>query len=151
MCISSDDWKYIIQLTFTVLGGGYALFLFYQSNKEKRNQLVLDIYNGIYNDEDIRKLLYTVDSGDTSEIKFQGELERETDKTLRYFDFIGHLIKDKSLSKKDVAPFKYEIGRILKNNDVIEYIEWLERIGIELKNLKYCPQDGFKPNFNNKA
>jgi len=150
MCSTNIDWKDLIQLIFTIAGGGYALFLFYQSNKEKRNQLVLDIYNGIYNDEDIRKILYTVDSKDSSEIRFQGELEREADKTLRYFDFVGHLIKDKSLSKSDVSPFKYEIGRILKNKDVKEYIKWLEQIGIELNNLKYCPQEGFKPNFNRK-
>jgi len=148
MNFENPSWTDLIQLIFTLLGGGYALYLLYQSNKEKRNQLVLEIYNRLYQDLDIRKIIYTVDSGDSSEIRFQGKLEKEADKTLRYFDFIGHLIKDKSLTKEDVSPFKYEIGRVLKNQHVKEYVDWLETIGIDFENLRYCPQEGFKPDFS---
>ena len=148
MNLETPSWIDIIQIIFTLFGGGYALFLFYQSNKEKRNKLVIDIYNQVYQDEDIRKIIYTVDSGDSSKIKYLGELEKEADKTLRYFDFVGRLIKDKSLTKQDVLPFKYEIGRVLNNYNVKEYIKWLESIGIDFEYLEYCPKAGFKPNFS---
>ena len=135
----------IIQMVFALIGGMYALFLLRQSNKEKRNQLMVDIYNGFYGDEEIRRILYAVDTGQgVNEIRFQGKLEREADKTLRFLDFVGHLIRQKSITKSSVAPFQYEIGRILKNQKVKEYIIWLETIGVNLENLQYCPDGRMK-------
>lgn len=130
---SLTDW---IQLGFTVLGGLYALYLLRQSNKEKRNQFVLDILNRLYNDNEIRMIIYSVDSGQNlDEIRYQGKLEQQVDKTIQYFDYIGYLIKEGNLKLNDIRPFKYEINRILNNTKVIEYINWLRSIGVALDNL----------------
>ncbi len=139
----------IIQTVFALAGGIYGLYLFKQSIREKRNQVLIEIFNRLYCDNEIRKIIYAVDTGkDVSEIKFQGKLEKEIDKTLRFLDFIGHLIKDKSIRKKDIDTFRYEIGRILENEEVIKYIKWMKTIGVSLENLEYCPQQGLKFSYN---
>lgn len=144
MTFSDPSVVDIIQLIFAIIAGCYALYLYRQSNKAKRNQFVIDVFDRLYSDNEIRKILYVVDlEKDTSEIKFGGLLEKEIDKTLRFLDFVGHLIKDGSIKTKDIEPFSYEVGRILQNENVVEYINWLKSIGVRLENLKYCPQQGF--------
>ena len=132
---SLTDW---IQLGFAVLAGIYALYLFRQSNREKRNQYVSDILNRFYNDTEIRTIIYAVDSGrNVNEIKFGGQYEQQADKTIKYLDYVGHLLKEGNLKQNDIKPFRYEIGRILKNGTVEKYINWLIQIGVSLENLDY--------------
>lgn len=136
MTFAQDSLTNWIQLGFTVIAGLYALYLFRQSNKEKRNQFVLDILNRLYNDQEIRTIIYSVDSGQNlNEIKYQGNLEQQADKTIQYLDYIGYLINEGSLNLNDIRPFKYEINRILNDSTVIEYINWLRSIGVTLDNL----------------
>ena len=130
---SLTDW---IQILFTITAGIFALRLFQQSNKEKRNKYVADILNKFYGDNDIRKIIYSVDSGkNTKEIKFGGQLEQQADKTIQYFNYIGYLIKEEELKAKDLKPFKYEIKRVFNNDTVQEYIKWLKTIGVTLDYL----------------
>lgn len=132
---SLTDW---IQISFTVTAGLFALFLFRQSNKEKRNKYVYDILNRFYSDNEVRIIIYSVDSGqNVQEIKFMGKLEQQADKTIKYFDYIGYLIKEGDLKQNDISPFKYEINRVLNDKTVQEYIDWLKKIGVPLDNLKY--------------
>jgi hypothetical protein len=132
---SLTDW---IQLGLTILGGVYGLWLFRQSNQEKRNQYVAEIMNRFYDDKEIRTIVYAVDSGrDVCEIKFQGKLEKEADKTIKYLDYVGYLLKDKKLRRTDLRPFKYEMSRIFKNSTMQDYIKWLVEIGVSLENLDY--------------
>jgi len=132
---SLTDW---IQLCLTILGGLYALWLFRQSNQEKRNLYVADIMNRFYDDVEIRTIVYAGDSGrDVHEIKFQGKLEQQADKTIRYLDYIGYLLKDNKLKAKDLKAFRYEMTRLLKNSIMQRYVEWLTGIGVSLENLEY--------------
>ena len=127
-----------IQLGFTMVGGIYALYLLKQSHKDRKNQYVADILNQLYNDIEVRKIIYSVDSGqNVNEIRFRGALEQEADKTLHYFDYIGYLIKERKLRLKDTRPFKYEINRVLDNEKVHAYIKWLREIGVPLEYLSY--------------
>jgi hypothetical protein len=132
---SLTDW---IQLTFTILGGLFALYLLRQSNKDKRNQFVLQVINQLYNDNEVRAIIYSVDTGrNVAEIRFGGNLEKEADKTLRYLDYIGYLIKDGSINRSDIIHFKYEINRILHHQEIINYIQWLQTIGVQLNGLTH--------------
>ena len=132
---SLTDW---IQILFTMTAGIFALFLFKQSNKEKRNKYVADILNRFYSDNEIRTIIYSVDSGkNIKEIKFGGQLEQQADKTIQYFDYIGYLIKEGNLKPRDTRPFKYEINRVLNNKTIQGYIDWLKTIGVTLDNLVY--------------
>jgi hypothetical protein len=127
----------IAQLIFTVLGGVYALVLFHKTNIEKKNIFIIAIYDRFYNDTEIRKILYVVDKEEREmeKIKYNGRLEKEADKTLRFLQYIGQLINDKQLKLSDIHLFKYEIDTILNNFYVQKYIDHLNENGVILKNL----------------
>ncbi len=132
---SLTDW---IQLIFAICAGIYALYLFRESNKEKRNSFVLEILNRLYNDAEIRLIIYSVDThNNIDQIKFQGTLEQQADKTLQYFDYIGYLVKNGNLKLNDIKPFRYQIERVLNNDNVKRYIKWLKGLGVSLENLEY--------------
>lgn len=127
----------IAQLIFTIVGGIYALVLFKQSYIEKKNQFLIDIYDKFYNNKEINEILYSIDKEkQLGEIRYGGKLEIAADKTLRFLDLIGQLIKDKQLTKRDIQGFKYEINIILNNAEIIKYLEWLEETGVVLHNIK---------------
>lgn len=100
------------------------------------------VLNKIYNDHEVRTILYSVDTGrDVKEIRFQGQLEKEADKTIRYFDYIGYQLKQRNIKQKDIEPFRYEIDRILINKQVEEYVQWLRAIGVKLEYLGYLHKE----------
>ncbi len=130
---SITDW---IQLTFAVVGGIYALFLFRKANRERRTERVHGVLKSIYEDADISRILYAVDTNkETAEIRHLGKLERSADKTLRYLDYLGFLIDQDDLTLADLRPFTYEISRILAHKQIQRYIAWLRRIGVKLEYL----------------
>jgi hypothetical protein len=146
------DW---IQLLFIVFGGLYALYLLRQSNRDKRNKFVLDIIDRFFDDNEIKTILYSVDQGrDIDEIKFGGKLEHPADKTIKYIDYLGRLLKQGDLKQKDIVTFRYEIKRILESKGVQNYIEWLLLIGVNLDNLKnfdYLKQIRILPRSSHKT
>src|SRR5689334_17247333 len=98
MDFAKDSLTNWTQLGFTVIAGLYALYLLRKSSKEKRNQYVVEILNRLYNDREIRTIIYAVDSGENiQEIRYLGNLEQQADKTIQYFDYIGYLIKENNL------------------------------------------------------
>lgn len=130
---SITDW---IQLIFMLFAGIWAIYLLNKSNREKRNKLLLDILDRFMGDKDIKLILYSVDCGhDIEEIRFGGTLEQPADKTIKYIDYLGHLLKKNDLKESDISVFRYEIKRILNSPAVQEYISWLKRIGVSLENL----------------
>lgn len=145
-----DNLTNWLQLLFIATGGLYALYLLRQSVREKRNKMILDILDRFFGDLEIKKILYSVDQGlDTNEIKFGGKLEQQADKTIKYLDYIGRLIKQGELKRKDIGTFKYEIKRILNSSPVQEYIIWLKNIGVSLEHLNqldYIKQMKTTPN-----
>jgi hypothetical protein len=129
------DW---LQLIFTIFGGCYAIYLLRQNNKEKKKQFLLELFNNFYGDKEIREVIYYVDSGPSDKsIKFKGSLEKQADKTIRYLDHVGQFVKDGLLDKKDIASYRYEIKRILENDEMKNYVKWLNDIGVKLDNIKY--------------
>jgi hypothetical protein len=144
MTISPDSLTDWIHLFFAVIAGVYALYLYRQSRREKRNQFILDLLDRIHNDDEVRKIIYSVDRGEhLHEIKHRGQLEKEADKTIQYFDYIGFLIKEGNINAADIKPFSYEIRRVLTNRSVKEYIDWLRGIGVPLDNLDYLTENKF--------
>lgn len=126
-----------LQLLFIINGGIYALYLLRQSNQDKRNKLVLEILDRFFGDSDVKTILYSVDQGrDIEQIRFGGSLELQADKTIKYIDYLGRLLKQGNLKKNDMDTFKYEIKRILESQAVQEYINWLKSIGVTLDYLK---------------
>lgn len=145
-----------LQLLATCLGGLFAVLLLRQSNKEKKLSFISNIFERLYDDESIVKVLYAADKDEGLEeikqkvllhIESKVELEMEVDKTLRYLDYVGSLVKGKYLSAKDLTPFKYEICVVLNNEDIMGYWEHLNTIKITFNNLDYlkvqlCEESG---------
>lgn len=130
-----------IQLVFAVVAGCYALYLFRQSRREKRNQFILEILNKIHNDEEVRTIIYEIDRGkDLSGIRYKGSLEKQADKIIQYFDYIGFLIKEGNIKQSDIRPFRYQINKVLTNEEVKIYIKKLKNNGVSLDNLKYLDE-----------
>lgn len=132
---SLTDW---LQVALTFFGGLYAIYLLRQSNRERRNQYVGEMMNRFYDDVEIRTVIYAVDSGrDVHEIRFKGRLEQQADKTIRYLDYVGYLLKENKLKKQDLRPFKYEITRLINHRVMNGYIQWLKSIDVNLDNLEH--------------
>lgn len=136
----------MLQFLATVVGGAFALYLLMRANKEKRQFTILNIFDKVYGDTDMVAVLYAADKNQG--LKKLGEkldlknpetvrLEKETDKILRYFDFIGALLKSGQLKEKDLAPFAYELDVVLFHPTINRYIEHLRTTGVNLANLAY--------------
>jgi hypothetical protein len=136
----------LLQLFATFTGGGFAIYLLYKSNSEKRQALVLSVYDKLYNDTQIRDALYAADKNigleelerkviqkDTSIVK----MEIEVDKALRYINLIGLWMKGKKLNQKDILAFKYEISELLKNKIIYDYIIYLKTIKVDFSGIDY--------------
>jgi hypothetical protein len=127
----------LIQLICTIFGGLFALFLFWQSNREKRQSFVATLYDKLYNDAEIRALLYALDKEKgLEEIKPNKALEQAADKTLRFLDFVGGLLKNGTLRPRDIASFRYEVN-LVSLGPLQEYITHLRENGVHLDNIDY--------------
>ena len=51
-----------------------------------------------------------------------GDLERKVDKTLSYFSYICYLKDRGIITKKELCFFQYQLERILKNQQVQDYL-----------------------------
>ncbi|UKT66021.1 hypothetical protein [Pedobacter mucosus] len=136
----------LLQLLATVIGGLFALLLLNKSNQDKRLTHLLSIFNKLYNDPDIAKALYAIDKRiGLNELAAKqitdkynvASLEMETDKLLKYLDFVGALLKAKKIKCKDLEPFGYEFKIIKENTDLIAYRKYLKTIDVKLNNLDY--------------
>lgn len=157
----------LIQLLTTFVGGVFALYLFFISNKEKRKAneekmianeekrianiekkkvFLLSIYEKLFEDDEIRAVIYATDKNlGLDELKEKAEgnrigiakLEKETDKTLMYFEFIAQLVNDNLLSLIDLTPFRYELHEVLTNKVILAYKSYQERIKVSFDNLNW--------------
>lgn len=108
-----------------IIGGIFTLYQYNQSIKLKRADYINDLTNTIRSDLDISDSLYLIEYGEKWYSQYfhgSGELERKMDKTLSYFSYICYLKKQKIISKNEFYFFKYEIDRILMNNQIIDYL-----------------------------
>lgn len=127
----------LVQLLCTLVGGMFALYLFWQSNREKRQSFVVTLYDKLYNDPEIRSLLYALDKEqDLAEINPRKKLEQAADKTLRFLDFVGGLIKNGSLRRHDIYSFEYEL-QLLKHQALQQYQRHVMAHHVQLNNLEY--------------
>ncbi|QPH40574.1 hypothetical protein [Pedobacter endophyticus] len=140
----------LLELIATVIGGLFALLLLYRGNQDKKLTQLLNIYDRLYSDPDIAKALYAIDKGSgleelaskqVSEKYHVAALEMETDKLLKYLDFIGALVKTKKLSLKDLKPFSYELSIINDNVQLTAYRNYLSSIKVNLNNLHYLLEE----------
>ncbi|THF53016.1 hypothetical protein E6C50_02065 [Flavobacterium supellecticarium] len=141
-----ENWFDLLQFVCALAAGGFALYLFYISNKERRRSFMFNIFEKLYNDHEIRDVLYAVDKRrgfEALEEKLNNKtidevpLERALDKTLRYFDFVGSLVRQKLLDKSDIQSMKLEISEVVNYPTIKRYIDYHIEIGINYNDLFY--------------
>lgn len=110
---------------------------------------MLDIYDRMYNDLEIREVIYAVDKRtglEPLQLKIDNKtieevpLEREVDKTLRYLDFIGSLVKQRLLTVDDIQSLRFEIREILTFPTIVDYYNYHIGIKINYDNLLYLKE-----------
>ncbi len=122
--ISISDITSILSVFLVILGG---IFGFHQWRKNillKRAGYINDLTEKIRTDNDIKDIIYIFDyDKEWYSLQFHksGELELKVDKTLSYFSYICYLKRQKIISNKEFDFFKYEVERILINQQVQDY------------------------------
>lgn len=119
----------------------------------KRASYINELTDKIRSDPLISDAIYLLDYGKiwySESFHSSGELELKMDRTLSYFSYICYLKKQKIISDKEFKFFKYEIERILGNQQVQDYFYNLYHFSQKLKvplTFEYLFEYGEKNNF----
>jgi hypothetical protein len=149
---SIENWISLSQTILTIIGGAYALYNYRQATADKRTELIFNIYTKLYDDSSINKALYAIDKNqDLEEIQMKVretppedgssfktvKLEKDLDKMLQYFNYLGLLVRNNRLETKDLEAFKYHIEQLFDCKVVTEYRTYLALQGLKLDNLDW--------------
>jgi hypothetical protein len=126
----------IAGLTFVsvVVAGLFALMKWNTYLKLKRAEYVKSLLGEMKSNKDI--VFYLFDYNQVwYDLNFHnsGEFERMVDYTLNHFSYICYLYNHKIIDKSDFMCFKYDIERVLHNNQVQEYFYNLYHFSIKIK------------------
>lgn len=112
-------------LLLAITSGIFALCQWRQSIKLKRAEYLNDITTKIRTDSSIRKTVYMFDYGTkwySGQFHNCGIIEYEVDYTLSYFSYLCYLNKQCIIEDDEFSFFRYDINRILANNQVVDYL-----------------------------
>ena len=122
--INYSDIIGLISLLLAVIGGCFALVQWRMNIKLKRAEYIKSLLDEMRTNKDIIYTYYLLEYDDKRwyDLNFHnsGELERKIDYTLNFFSYICYLRNHKIINRTDFSCFKYEIERIL-TNDQFQY------------------------------
>ena len=122
--ITISDVTSTVSIILVILGG---IFGYYQWRKNillRRAEYINELTEKIRTDEYIKDVVYMFDYNKKwyyESFHQSGELELKVDKTLSYFSYICYLKRQKIITDKEFDFFKYEVERILMNQQVQDY------------------------------
>lgn len=122
--ISISDITSTISVVLVIIGGVFGYYQWRRNVLLKRAGYINELTEKIRSDNYIKDVIYMLDYGkEWYSPKFHGcgELELKVDKTLSYFSYICYLERHKIITNKEFDFFKYEIERILLNEEVRDY------------------------------
>lgn len=123
--VSLADIAAMVSLLLVIVGGIFAYYQWRRNVLLKRANYINELTEKIRTDDSIRYAVYLLDYGDiwySGQFHGSGELELKIDKTLTYFSYICYLKKQHIISGKEFSFFKYEIERILMNQQTQDYL-----------------------------
>jgi hypothetical protein len=151
--LGAGDWADIITALVASVGILLAYLELRRNTRVQRGQFLMDVTERYFADSEARRLFYDIDYNQF-EIHFIGgrpatvvrgnqeghpfigsEEERSLDNLLYTFDVIGRLVELDSLSMKEAEIFAFQAKRVLRNESVQQYAEWVngERARIKVK------------------
>lgn len=107
-----------------ILGGIFGYFQWRKNVRLKRAGYINELIEKIRTDNYIKDVIYMFDYNKewySEQFHGSGELELKVDKTLSYFSYICYLKKQRIISDVEFDFFKYEVERILMNQQVQDY------------------------------
>lgn len=120
-----SDHFAVFSLFLAVISGIFACYKWRCDVTLKRASYINELTEKIRTDPLIRDTLYLLDYGRpwySSDFHNSGSPELKMDKTLSYFSYICYLIDQNIISDKEFKFFKYEIERILDNQELQDYL-----------------------------
>lgn len=131
-------------LVATAFGASAAFRQIFILNKQKRADLILQLYNQFASDKDMQDIYYLIEYNEFHYdiITFhQSTEERKLDKLLGLFSNIGQLYQMRIIKDKDLEFIKYEFQVIYENFDVQKYFKTLDGWFQErqINHFKYQP------------
>lgn len=162
-----QDWVDILTLILGAIGGAFALCQWRKSVVYKRGEIVQQLIQTVRDDDDISTIMSIVDwnkefyydgsfhrSQDThgrqNKINTDNELFNKIDKTLSHFSYVCYLRNNRTLKKKDMNVFEYELRRLVDNEHIANYLyslhHWSAALNVEMSFsylLKYCQKRKF--------
>ena len=120
--------------------GLLSIYLAYRQlragQRAQQTQTAIHLHNDFFSSPELREFLYRLDyaSGPNAWV-FNPELfrhsreERCLDLILYKLAFIGTLVQRDAIPASDLLWLKVETGIVLENNNVLEYLEWLQSPG----------------------
>lgn len=114
----------LLSIMLVVVGGFFALYQWKNTSKIKRADYIKELTEKIRIDSDIKNIVYVLDYEQgwyTQSFHNGGEIEIKMDKTLFYFSYICYLYQYKVITKKEFEFFKYDVNRILMNEQIKNY------------------------------
>ncbi len=121
--VSISDIIAVFSFLSIIAGGIFALKKWNINQKLKRAEYIKTLFDEIRSNSEIVFYLFEYDSNWYDE-KFHNskELERKIDYTLSYFSYICYLKNNNIITKSDFNYFRYELERILHNQQFKNYI-----------------------------
>jgi hypothetical protein len=103
------------------------------TRRVQQTQSAIQLFNTFMGDKERRDFIYRLDYSlgprgwkfNPSEFP-NSEEERHLDHILYQFSFIGSLLNGRDLTNADLSWIKPEVGIVLNNLQVLDYLEWLK-------------------------
>lgn len=127
--VSISDVFVVVSLIIAEVGLGLNYIQMKRNNKQKRAELLTDLYTQFSSDENMMDIMNKLESG---EFKYDEEFHKSRDKdnlirVLELFDHISKLYLMKVLKAEDLEILVYPFLILYKNEDVQRYIDDAER------------------------
>jgi hypothetical protein len=142
--MTTSDIINIFLLLATTVAVIAAFRQIYISNRQKRADLILQLYNDFFNDTDMQDIYYLMEYQQfvyNEETFHQSPEERKLDKLLGLFSNIGELYQMKIIKDEDLDFIKYEFQVIYETEAVHKYFEFLDK-HFQSRNINHIK---FKP------
>ena len=161
----------IITLFFAFVGGCFALYQWNKNTVYKRAEVVKSLIESVRGNPDISTIMDIIDWNEdfTYDGKFSvqegterkvliglsdDDLFKMVDQTLSMFSYICYLERVRTITKKDMRFFEYELRRLVDNPHIRNYLyslyHWSKSLGVKTSFL-YVIEYGLKKGYLDKS
>lgn len=118
-----------LSVIVTAVGVWFAYDQLRRGVRQEHAQFLMELTERYFADDAVRKFYYELENGkfvfDPS--TFAGsDQERWLDHLIYTFDVIGWAVRTESLTSSEAMIFAFQASQVLKNDEVVRYLAWLD-------------------------